>query len=311
MWAVGGGKGGVGKSVISALLAFWLARMGKRTVLVDADLGGANLHTLLGIKNPQHNLADFVAKRHASLEEICIHSDMENLRLICGASEVLSLANLQFAQKVKVIQNLFKLDSDYVILDLGAGSSFHFLDFFIVSHRKILVLTPQPTSIQNAYGFIRNAVFRRLVQLSRQNPSLQALVKTAMNPKNELQMRTLKDLLQAVEESDGTETRETVKKEVHKIKPAIITNMVRSHKDKNAGRIVQIVAEKYMMINSVDLGSIPYDRELERAVSNMTPFVNLDKSSEAVAHTYDIVTNLAGNNAKLTGSPRVVPQKLF
>lgn len=270
--------------------------MGKRTILVDADLGGANLHTLLGVKNPSRNLVDFISKRHASLEEICIDSDMKNLRLICGASEVLSLANLQFAQKVKVIQNLFKLDADYVILDLGAGASFHFLDFFIVSHRKILVLTPQPTSIQNAYGFIRNAVFRRLVQLSRQNPSLQTLVKTAMNPKNELKMRTLKDLLQAVEESDGKTARENVNREVHKIKPAIITNMVRSQKDKNAGRIVQIVAEKYMMIHSVDLGSVSYDRELEKAVSSMVPFTRLDKSSEALAHTYGIATHLAGMN---------------
>ena len=52
IWAIGGGKGGAGKSVVSTVLAFWLARMGKRTVLVDVDLGGANLHTLLGIKSP-------------------------------------------------------------------------------------------------------------------------------------------------------------------------------------------------------------------------------------------------------------------
>lgn len=265
---------------------------------MDADLGGANLHTLLGIKSPPRNLGDFVSKQHRSLETLCLDTDLENLSLICGASEVLSLANLQFAQKVKLIQNLFKLDADYVILDLGAGASFHFLDFFIVSHRKILILTPQPTSIQNAYGFIRNAVFRRLVQLSRKNPSLQTLVKTAMNPKNELKMRTLKDLLQAVEESDGTETMALVRKEVRKIKPAIITNMVRSQRDKNAGRIVQIVAEKYMMINSVDLGAVTYDRELEKTVSNMKPFSQLDKSSEALANTYDIVTNLAGDKFK-------------
>ncbi|MBW2266646.1 MAG: P-loop NTPase [Deltaproteobacteria bacterium] len=188
LWAVGGGKGGVGKSVVSLLLAFWLARKGKQTILVDTDLGGANLHTLLGIKSPSRTLNDFIAKKYDSLEEICIESEIENLRLICGASEVLSLANPQFAQKVKIIQGVLKLDCDYVILDLGGGASFNFLDFFLVSHQKILVLTPQPTSIQNSYGFMRNAVYRRLTQLSRQIPSLQALVKTDFFSQSTIQM---------------------------------------------------------------------------------------------------------------------------
>ncbi len=60
IWAVGGGKGGTGKSVVSAILAFWLARMGKRTVLIDVDLGGANIHTLMGIKSPPRSINDFI-----------------------------------------------------------------------------------------------------------------------------------------------------------------------------------------------------------------------------------------------------------
>ena len=86
IWAVGGGKGGVGKSVISTLLAFWLARKGKQTVLVDTDLGGANLHTLMGIKTPARTINDFVTKKYATLEEICLPTEWENLRLISGIS---------------------------------------------------------------------------------------------------------------------------------------------------------------------------------------------------------------------------------
>jgi len=291
-WAVGGGKGGVGKSVVSLLLAFWLARKGKQTILVDTDLGGANLHTLLGIKSPSRTLNDFISKKYDSLEEICIESEIENLRLICGASEVLSLANPQFAQKVKIIQGVLKLDCDYVILDLGGGASFNFLDFFLVSHQKILVLTPQPTSIQNAYGFMRNAVYRRLTQLSRQMPSLQALVKTAMNPKNELKVRTIKELFQSIHDSDGEKVIEGLKKEIQKIEPAIITNMTRDTKDKNAGRIVQLVAEKYLAIHPLDLGSVVYDKHLEKMVSGMIPLTRLDRSCEAVACAYELATKL-------------------
>jgi flagellar biosynthesis protein FlhG len=292
IWAIGGGKGGVGKSVVCTLLGFWLARMGKRTVLVDTDLGGANLHTLLGIRNSPRTLNDFVSRKFDSLEEICLESEEQNLRLISGASEVLSLANPQFAQKVKIIQNVFKLDADYVILDLGGGASFNVLDFFLVSHQKITVLSPQPTAIQNTYGFVRNAVYRRLTQIARKEPSLQTLVKTAMNPKNELKVRTVKELLQVVRDSESEEVMERIRKEMEKIRPAIITNMAKDSRDKNAGRIIQLVSEKYLMIQPVDVGSVMYDKQVEKMISNMVPLTDLDQSSEAVACVYEIASRL-------------------
>ena len=70
IWAIGGGKGGAGKSVVSTVMAFWLARIGKRTVLVDVDLGGANLHTLLGIKSPSKTLNDFITRKFEIVEDI-------------------------------------------------------------------------------------------------------------------------------------------------------------------------------------------------------------------------------------------------
>ena len=292
LWAVGGGKGGVGKSVISTLMAFWLSRMDKRTVLVDTDLGGANLHTLLGIKNPTRTLNDFVTRKYASLEDICVNTEVENLRLISGAGGILSLANPQFVQKVKIVQGLFRLDADYIVLDLGSGSSFNVLDFFLVSHQKIAVLTPQPTSIQNAYAFVRNAVYRRLSQLSRREPSVQALVKTAMNPKNELKVRTVRELFQLVQDSDGTGVVEDLQKEIEKIQPAVIANMIRTPKDKNASRIIRLVAEKYLMVHPSDPGSVVYDEQIDKSVSGMVPLTKLDQSSEAVACVYEIVMKL-------------------
>lgn len=292
IWAIGGGKGGVGKSVVATLLGFWLARMGKRTVLVDTDLGGANLHTLLGIKSPPRNLNDFVSRKYESLEEVCLESGEENLLLVSGASEVLSLANPLFVQKVKIIQNIFKLNADYVILDLGGGASFNVLDFFLVSHRKIIVLSPQPTSIQNTYGFVRNAVYRRLTQLVRKEQSLQALVKTAMNPKNELQVRTVKELFQVIRDSESDVVMERLSKEIQKIQPVIITNMAKNARDKNAGRIIQLVSEKYLMIQPVDAGSIVYDRQVEKMISGMISLTELDQSSEAVACAYEIAMKL-------------------
>ena len=295
IWAVGGGKGGVGKSVVSTILAFSLARKGKRTVLIDADLGGANLHTLLGIKSPPRTLIDFINRKFGSLEEICIDTEAKNLRLISGASEVLSLANPHFSQKVKLINHFSRLDADYVVIDLGAGTSFNVLDFFLSAHEKIVVLTPEPTSIQNAYIFVRNAVYRRLSRLSSKNPSLQTLVKIAMDPKNELQVRTVKELLQFIQESGGKDEAMAIEKEIGEIRPAVITNMVRDNKEKNAGRIVQIVAEKYLMIQSTNLGSVSYDRQIFSMVSDMASLIKLYQSGHASANIYEIVTKLLGD----------------
>ena len=291
--AIGGGKGGAGKSVFSTIMAFWLARMGHRTVLMDVDLGGANLHTLLGIKSPDRTLNDFITRKYNDLGDICIDTSEKNLRLISGASDVLSLANPHFSQKIKLMTHLSRLDADYVVLDLGAGTSFNVLDFFLIAHKKIIVLTPEPTSIQNAYIFVRNAVYRKLSRLSSKNPSLQALIKIAMDPKNILKIRTVKELFQFIEESDDTNIIEDLKKEIGDIHLGVVTNRVKNEKEENAGRIVQIVAEKYLTITSTNLGCISYDSHIHTMVSDMVPLINLDQSSQAYGNIYEIATKLS------------------
>jgi flagellar biosynthesis protein FlhG len=292
IWAVGGGKGGVGKSTVSTLLAFWLARMGNKTILMDVDLGGANIHTFMGIKSPPRTLNDFIAKRYDSLEDISIETEVENLRIICGACDILTLANPHVAQKAKIIQNLPKLNAKYIVLDLGAGTSFNVLDFFLVAHRKIVVLTPQPISIQNAYAFVRNTVYRRLSRLSSQQPYLQALIRTAMDTNNELRVKTIRDLFQVIEDAQGKDVMNDLEGEIEKIQPQVITNMITNPKDKNAGRVIQLVAEKYLMIHPTNLGGVVFDRQLNNVITEMVPLTTLVKSSEAFASVYDLVMKL-------------------
>jgi len=292
IWAVGGGKGGVGKSTISALLAFWLARMGKKTILIDVDLGGANLHTFMGIKSPPRTLNDYITKRYDSLEDICIETEVENLRLICGASEVLSLANPHIAQKARIIKNVVKLNAEYVVLDLGGGTSFNVLDFFLIAHKKIVVVMPQPISIQNAYAFIRNAVYRRLSRLSSRQPYLQSLIKTAMDTNNELRVKTIRGLFQIIEESRGKDTADRLREEIEKIRPEVIINMIGNPKDKNAGQVIQLVAEKYLMIHPNNAGGVVYDKQINRMISEMIPLTKLVQSSDAFANGYDVTMKL-------------------
>ncbi len=289
IWAVGGGKGGVGKSIVSILLALSLARRGHSTILVDADLGAANLHTLMGIKTPVRTLNDFLNRKYRQLRQICIKTEVDNLGLICGASEVLTMANLQFAQKTKIFKSIQTLPARHVVLDLGAGASFNVLDFFLIAHFPIVVLTSQPVSIQNAYAFVRNAVYRRLTRTVSQKPSVLELIKAAMDPKNENQLRTIQELLAAVENASGSKYSSILRESVGNIKPLLVTNMIRHENEQKAARIIQMVAQKYLTVQARDLGSIKWDAAVAGAVSEMVPINKLPRQTPALQNANEII----------------------
>ncbi len=160
--AVGGGKGGIGKSLVSANLGIALAQKGATVALIDADLGGANLHTCLGVPQPDISLSDFINHRVDKLEGALVPTGVERLQLISGAQDMLDAANPKHGQKARLLRNMRSLDVDFVILDLGAGTAFNVLDFFLAADLGLCVLLPEPTSIENAYRFIKAAFFRRL-----------------------------------------------------------------------------------------------------------------------------------------------------
>ena len=162
IWAVGGGKGGVGKSLVSANVAICLALMGNKVVAVDLDLGGANLHTCLGLPIPSVTLSDWVSKKITNFEDLLVSTPINNLKIISGAQDELGMANLKHMQKNQIIRKLGDLDADYILFDLGAGTAFNTIDFFITADKGILVVLPEPTSIENTYRFIKSVFYRRL-----------------------------------------------------------------------------------------------------------------------------------------------------
>lgn len=148
------GKGGVGKSSISVNLAIALSRLGNRVVVLDADFGLANVEVMLGIR-PQYNLADLMF-RGKSLSDI-ITDGPENIGFISGGSGIQELTNLTKDQIVYLIQKLVELDerADIVIVDTGAGIADSVLEFVAASSEVLLIATPEPTSITDAYALLK------------------------------------------------------------------------------------------------------------------------------------------------------------
>jgi len=148
------GKGGVGKSSISVNLAIALSRLGNRVIIIDADFGLANIEVMLGIR-PQYNLADLMF-RGKNLTDI-VTEGPEGIGFISGGSGIQELTNLTRDQIVYLIQKLVELDemADIIIVDTGAGISDSMLEFVAASSEILLVATPEPTSITDAYALLK------------------------------------------------------------------------------------------------------------------------------------------------------------
>src|SRR4030042_6165251 len=165
IWPIGGGKGGTGKSFLTGNLGILLARQRFKTLLIDADLGTANLHTILGIPHPDISLSDFFNKKLKSLQETVLGTPIPDLFLISGARNKLDIANLSHEHKMKMLRAISRLDYDYILLDLSAGTSFNTIDFFTLSGSAIFVCCPEPPPIENLYRLILSLYTRKIHHL--------------------------------------------------------------------------------------------------------------------------------------------------
>ncbi|MDD6072066.1 MAG: MinD/ParA family protein [Clostridiales bacterium] len=179
--AVTSGKGGVGKTSISVNLALQFQKQGKRVVILDADFGLANVEVMLGIR-PQNNLADVVFN-NCSIEDVITKGPM-GIGFISGGSGVQDLVSLDKTRLQKLIAQLVKLDSlyDVVIIDTGAGISDSVIEFVLSSPEVLLVITPEPTSITDAYSLLK--AVNRKKEFERNNKAIKVITNRVEGPED-------------------------------------------------------------------------------------------------------------------------------
>jgi flagellar biosynthesis protein FlhG len=266
--SIGGGKGGIGKSLISANLAIELARRGKRVVLVDADLGGANLHTTLGLEVPKRTLSDFIERRVERMEDVITPTGIENLGLVSGALDHLDAANPRYAQKMRLLRHVQSLDVDFAILDLGAGTHSNVLDFFLVSDHGVLVLVPEPTAVENAYRFVKAAFWRRMRNVAEvygYDQLLRAVMGTGT-------FRSPVELVATLSERDP-EAGANLARQLASFRPRLVVNQLRTAQDAEIGHAVVAAWRKYFGLEMDYLGAIAYDDEMWKAVRARRPLL--------------------------------------
>lgn len=281
LWSIGGGKGGIGKSIFTLGLGISLARLGYKIIVLDADLGGANLHTLMGVRYPSHTLEDFLLRRVHHLEDIIIETGVKGIGLICGADDILGAANPTYAQKIRILSQIEELDADFVLLDLGAGTSFNTLDFFNYSPGKICLLTSQATSLQNGYGFIKSALYRQISREFARDEKIQELLWETDNKGLESEVTSIKDILDLLR-TGNAELYTRLQHLLKEYQVLLVVNMVKSERDTMSGLIIREVASKYLGLQPEVLGHVSYDLAVEAAVNLMIPFP-LDKDESKPA----------------------------
>ena len=255
---IGGGKGGVGKTLVAVNLAVALSRLLKDVTLFDGDVGNCNCNTLLGITKVEGSLEEYLRKER-SFDEITISTAYPGLRLVCGAQNKVDA--FLAAQMPRLLNDISQIYADCLVIDLGAGMSDETLDLYRLADDKIIVVTPQVTSLQNAYGFIKSAFFHDL-----KRSGLAALLKKAGPDPQKLYT-----LIGSLEDGHAARHAFSVVQARQRFK--MVGNMVNNDKDLKIVQNLQKVVGQYLHIDSTTLGIIATSEDIRDSVNRVTPFV--------------------------------------
>jgi flagellar biosynthesis protein FlhG len=267
IWAVGGGKGGVGKTGVASSVAVALARSGFRCVAVDADFGAANLHSMLGVPEPRISLRQFFGGDAATLEEIACETAVPGLRLVSGSRATSDAANLSHPRRQKLLRHLRKLDADDVVIDLGAGSSFNVIDYFASADLPLAVVTPEPTAIDNTYHFIKASWFRAM-RPAVQRPEVREAVRFALGQMRPALPPAL--LIEAVGEVDASAAA-ALRRAAEAFRPGLVVNRATSASERALGEHIATACRNSLGVRVRAVGALAHDKAVTHAVERCQP----------------------------------------
>lgn len=268
---IASGKGGVGKSLLSANLAIALGQAGKKVVLADLDLGASNLHLALGHNVKNNSIGTYLTDK-SSFQSIIEPTEYDNVSFIAGDSQIPGLTTLKAAQKTKLLRNFHSIDADFLILDLGAGTHQIILDMFLQSPQGILVTAPTVTATLDGYLFLKNSVFRLLnTTYKRGSAGHQYLeqLKTNSDAMKSIYIPKLVDQLSVV---DPVNTG-LFKTRMNQFKPRLVMNMIDDPKDADRAQRIRNSCSQYLGMDLEYLGLMYRDQLQDKALSSRLPVI--------------------------------------
>jgi flagellar biosynthesis protein FlhG len=271
--AVGGGRGGVGKSVVAVNLAVYLAQLGRKVLLIDADPAGAELHTALGL-GPLSSLPGGPSSGARSSDEAeeddltSVPTQVPGLSLVPQRYRVGSTVPLRPGRKARWAKDLKRLDADYVLLDLGAGTQPATLDLFLTADFGICVTAPEPPGIEASYRFVRAAFVRALRRVLVKDRFKLRLVERA-----EAELGPLPaphDLVHAIARYD-TSLGQVAATELSRIRPRLVVNGARLRADTDLGFSICDLARRHLGVAFDYVGHVEQDDAIWLSIVHQRP----------------------------------------
>ncbi|HID02247.1 MAG TPA: ATP-binding protein [Desulfobacterales bacterium] len=271
--SIGSGKGGTGKTMLLCNLALLLAKSGKKVCLVDLDIGCADAHLLFGLFEPKHSITDFLTRKVDTLAET-LHTfySFYGLQIIPGTGSTLQSANMTYQEKQRLLRAISSLDVDVILLDVGAGTSYHSLDFFMFSDIQICVTMPEPTSIMDFYSFLQLATIRKVLGSFLSHSEVG----------NTLKKQNFSSLNEVFELAEQTQegAKEKAQKALHYFHPLLVINRDIPNAKVNKTKLKHLIA-KYLGIDIPQLGQIPEDPAVKDALRAYMPVCELSQAAPA------------------------------
>ena len=268
---VASGKGGVGKSLLSANLAIALGQQGKKVILVDLDLGASDLHLVIGQKPGAASLGSWFTEK-SDFKDIIQQTDYQNVSFIAGDSQIPDLTSLKHVQKVRLIRNLKNIDTDYIILDLGAGTHQFILDMFLLSPQGIVVSAPAVTATLNGYLFLKNATFRLLYTTFKRGTPGRAYLDNLKKDSATMQKLYIPNLIQFLANCDPTNTQIFISR-MQQFRPRLVMNMIEDPKDADRAQRIKSSCNQYLGLEIEYLGLMYRDMLQDKALASQLPVV--------------------------------------
>jgi len=266
--AIGGGKGGVGKSLVAANVGIFLATLGKRVVLVDGAFGAPNLHIFAGVPRPSRSLAEALAPGGPPLAELAVQTHVPGVRLIGGVYDPPWVANPDAAQVRVIADQLRELPADWVVLDLGPGLGAPVLELFLEADIQLLIAVPDPTSIELMLRFVRAAFLKRLerrglwhlAELDRKPTDFEGGTPSAL------------DIYLGAVSGQLAELAE-LRDAILGFQPHLVINAARSKSDMELGRAVASAARRRLGNPLRYLGHLEYDEAVWASTRRRRPLL--------------------------------------
>jgi flagellar biosynthesis protein FlhG len=244
----------------------------------------------MGIRDPKIGINDFLNKTIEDLDCAALPTSIPNLFIICSMNCPLEIANLFHAQKLKIKTAIQKLPYDYVLLDLGAGTNFNTLDFFLTSNEGIFVFTPEPTSIENTLRFIKAVYYRKLKQVLKQR-AFNTVTKKFIDQSDNAAIK-LNDIIEFVIDHDQNKAT-LLQAKLSEFKFAFILNEFRKQINPALGDKIQKVCNRHFYSKFQFLGNVSYDERVHDSVFSKQIYIKKYPYTPAATDLQHVAGKLA------------------